>query len=54
MKNLGRTAATPDGGKSKQAHKIVDARLKVLDFAGSNFGWDFHIGQKMNIPVTLR
>jgi hypothetical protein len=37
MENLGWIAATPDGGKSKQANKIVDAPLKVLDFTGSKF-----------------
>ena len=33
--NLGWIAATPDGGKSKQADKIVNAPLKALDLAGS-------------------
>jgi hypothetical protein len=33
MENLGWIAATPDGRKSKQADKIVDAPLKVLDLA---------------------
>ncbi|MGC1431260.1 MAG: hypothetical protein WA811_03345, partial [Candidatus Sulfotelmatobacter sp.] len=33
MENLGWIAAAPDGGKSKQANKIVNAPLKVLDFA---------------------
>jgi hypothetical protein len=40
---LGWIAATPDGGESKQADKIVHAPLKVPNFAGSKFGLDFHI-----------
>ena len=43
MENLGWIPAAPDGRKSKQADKIVNAPLKVLDFAGSNFGLEFHI-----------
>jgi len=45
MENLRRIAATPDGGESKQANKIIDAPLKVLDFARSKFGLTFHIRQ---------
>jgi hypothetical protein len=45
MENLGWIAATPDGGKSEQANKIVNAPLKVLDFAGSKLRLDFHIRQ---------
>ena len=45
MENLGWIAAAPDGRKSKQADKIVNAPLKVPDFAGSKFGLEFHIRQ---------
>jgi hypothetical protein len=45
MENLGWIGPTPDGGKSEQANKIVNAPLKVLYFAGSEFGLDFHIRQ---------
>jgi hypothetical protein len=45
MENLGWMATTPDGGKRKQTDKIVNAPLKVPDFAGSKFGLDFHIRQ---------
>jgi hypothetical protein len=45
MENLGWIAAPPDGRKTKQADKIVNAPLKVLDFAGSKFGLDVHIRQ---------
>jgi hypothetical protein len=45
MENLGWMATTPDGGKGKQTDKIVNAPLKVPDFAGSKFGLDFHIRQ---------
>jgi len=34
VENLGWIAATPDGWKSKQADKIVNASLKVLDLSG--------------------
>ncbi|MFY9740448.1 MAG: hypothetical protein WA252_04440 [Candidatus Sulfotelmatobacter sp.] len=43
VENLGWIAATPDSGKSKQAHKVVNAPLQALDFAGSKFGLDFHV-----------
>src|SRR5271165_3327715 len=45
MENLGWIAATPNCRKSKQADKIVNTPLKVLDFAGSKIGLDFHIRQ---------
>ncbi|HLB93057.1 MAG TPA: hypothetical protein VJK27_12000 [Terriglobales bacterium] len=45
MENL-RGIATPDGGKSEQADKIVHAPLKVLDFAGGKIGLGFHIRQR--------
>jgi hypothetical protein len=45
MEKLGWIAVPPDGRKTKQANKIVNAPLKVPDFAGSKFGLDFHIRQ---------
>jgi hypothetical protein len=42
MKNSGWIAATPDGGKSEQAHKITDAPLKALDLVRGIFGLRFH------------
>ena len=50
MEKLGWIAGTPDGGKSKQADKVVDAPLKVLDFAGSEFGVYLHIRTLWRIP----
>jgi hypothetical protein len=42
MKNLGWIAATPDGRKSEQADKIVNAPLKALDLRSGMFKLYFH------------
>ena len=54
MQNLRWIAATPDGGKSKQANQIVYAPLKVFDFAGSKFGFNFHIRQPWRMRNAAR
>jgi hypothetical protein len=43
MENLGWIAAAPNSRKSKQADKIVDAPLEVLDIVGTKLALDFHI-----------
>ena len=53
MENLRWIAATPDGGKSKQANKIVNAALQVLDFDGSKFGGDTVIDIMRTHPMII-
>jgi len=53
MKNPGWLSAAPHSRKSKDAHQIINAALKVLDLLSKISGWHIHIsGPRRRITPT--